>query len=153
VLYFWLKIIHVISASILFGTGMGTAFYMLLANRTKNIKLISIATSHVVKADWLFTSTSGVVQALTGFTMIYLHGYSLYQLWIFGSILGYLIAGLCWVPVVYLQIKLHEMAKYAYENSQGLPQKYYQYYRYWFILGWPAFISLIIVYYLMTAKP
>ncbi len=152
-IYFILKIIHIISACVLFGTGMGTAFYMLLANRSNSIAIIAIATGHVVKADWIFTTSSGIIQALTGFAMVHLLGFSLLTPWLLWAIIGYCIAGACWLPVVYLQIQLHKIAKESYLQQQSLPAKYYLYYRYWFILGWPAFIALIMVYYLMVAMP
>lgn len=151
-LYFILKIIHVVSACVLFGTGMGTACYMLLANKTKNLKIITIASGHVVKADWLFTTTSGIIQALTGIAMAYLHGFSLLTPWLLAAIIGYIIAGVCWLPVVYFQIQMHKISSACLASSSSLPKKYYSYYRCWFILGWPAFISLIFVYYFMVAK-
>lgn len=152
-IYFILKIIHVISACILFGTGMGTALYMLIANRTKNLDIIKVATGQVVKADWLFTTTSGITQAITGFAMIFLHGYSFRSSWILGAIIGYVVAGACWVPVVYLQIQMHNIASFCLQKNIPLTQQYFKYYRAWFVLGWPAFVSLIFVYYFMVAKP
>mgnify|MGYP000231577916 CR=1 FL=1 len=152
-LYFWLKFIHVLSSTILFGTGIGTACTMLYGHSTKNIKIIAATTRYVVLADWIFTGTSGVIQPLTGLWMVYLIGYPWTSLWILGSIIGYLIAGLCWFPVVYLQIKMRDFAVEAEKNNTPLPPLYYRYFKYWFSLGWPAFISLIIVFYLMTNKP
>ncbi len=104
-LYAWIKILHIISASVLFGTGLGTAFYMFYVNFQNDVKLIAKATKEVVIADWFFTLTSGIVQAITGFLLVYLKGYSLLSPWVLGSILGYLIAGACWVPVVWLQMR------------------------------------------------
>ena len=151
-IYLTFKIIHIISASILFGTGLGTALYMLIVNSSNNIALIAKATRQVVLADWIFTFSSGVVQALTGFVMIYLKGYQLSQLWIVGSIIGYVIAGCCWLPVVWLQIQCRDIAHDAMLKNQSLPSKYYRYYRSWYLLGIPAFIALLIVYYLMVNK-
>lgn len=152
-LYLWLKFIHVISSTILFGTGIGTACVMLYAHNTKNINIIAAISRYVVFADWIFTATSGVIQLVTGLWMVYLAGYSFYLFWIWGSILGYVIAALCWFPVVYLQIKMRNFAIEAAQLHSLLPQQYYRYFTYWFCLGWPAFISLIIVFYLMTNKP
>ena len=149
----YVKIIHIISACILLGSGMGTAFYMFFVNFSDDTSLIAQATAQVVIADWLFTGTSGVVQALTGFTMIYLQHYALTQLWVIGSIAGYLVAGACWLPVVYLQIKCRDMAHKASATQQPLPRQYYRYYCTWCILGLPAFSSLLIVIYFMTQKP
>ena len=152
-LYAWIKIIHIISASVLFGTGLGTAFYMLYVNQQKNIPLIAKATAEVVIADWLFTATSGVIQAITGFILIYLKGYSLLSVWVLGSILGYIIAGACWVPVVWLQMRCCDLAFVASANNGPLPSEYKKYFKIWWLLGIPAFISLVGVFYLMINKP
>ncbi|MDR3503178.1 MAG: DUF2269 domain-containing protein [Legionella sp.] len=152
-LYFWLKFIHVLSSTILFGTGIGTACTMLYGHRTGNTQVIAATTRYVVLADWIFTGTSGFLQPLTGLWMVYLAGYAWSSLWVMGSIIGYAIAALCWFPVVYLQIKMRDFAVEAEENKTVLPPIYYRYFKYWFCLGWPAFISLIIVFYLMTNKP
>ncbi len=152
-LYLWLKFIHVVSSTILFGTGIGTACVLLFAYRTKDVRVIAAATRYVVLADWIFTATSGVMQPLTGFWMAHLAGYSLTSFWMMGSIVGYIIAGCSWLPVVFLQIKMRDLAQFANKFNTPLPRHFYRYFRYWFILGWPAFISLIIVFYLMTNKP
>ncbi|MBX9585849.1 MAG: DUF2269 domain-containing protein [Gammaproteobacteria bacterium] len=152
-LYLWLKFIHVVSSTILFGTGIGTAYNLFLAHKTKDVAIISATTRYVVAADWVFTGSSGFVQALTGLWMVFIAGYPLSSLWILGSIIGYLIAALCWFPVVYFQIRMRDLANKAHETHTPLPPLFYQYYRRWFWLGWPAFISLIIVFYLMTNKP
>ncbi|WP_392536434.1 DUF2269 family protein [Legionella sp. 227] len=152
-LYFWLKFIHVISSTILFGTGIGTACTMLYGHQTGKTEVIAATTRYVVLADWIFTGTSGFIQPLTGFWMVYLAGYAWTSLWVMGSIIGYLIAAFCWFPVVYLQIKMRDFAVEAAQNNMPLPPIYFRYFKYWFCLGWPAFISLIIVFYLMTNKP
>lgn len=152
-LYAWIKIIHIISASVLFGTGLGTAFYMFYVNLQNDVKLIAKATAEVVKADWLFTLTSGIIQAITGFILVYLKGYSLLSFWVLASILGYVIAGACWVPVVWLQLRCRDLAYIASVDKTSLPDKYKTYFRIWWLLGIPAFISLVGVFYLMTNKP
>jgi uncharacterized membrane protein len=152
-LYLWLKLIHIISSTILFGTGIGTASNMFFAHRTRNVHLISETARYVVFADWAFTTTSGVVQPITGFWMVYLVGYPLTAFWIWGAIIGYLIAALCWFPVVYLQIKMRDLALDAKRQQTTLSPAYFIYFKYWFCLGWPAFIGLIVVFYLMTFKP
>lgn len=152
-LYLWVKLIHIISSTILFGTGVGTACNLYFANRTRDVYLIAKTARYVVIVDWIFTGTSGVIQPLTGFWMVYLAGYSLKNPWIWGSIAGYLIAAFCWFPVVYIQIKLRDLAEQAHKNNKPLPKRYHRYFRYWVWLGWPAFISLMIVFYLMTNKP
>jgi uncharacterized membrane protein len=152
-LYLWLKFIHIISSTILFGTGIGTASNMLLAHRTKDIHIIATTARYVVFADAVFTTTSGIVQPITGFWMAHIVGYSLTTPWLLGSIIGYVITALCWFPVVYLQVKMRDFAVHADETKTELPSIYFRFFKYWFCLGWPAFISLIMVFYLMTNKP
>ncbi len=151
-LYNWIKIIHIFSAAVLFGTGLGTAFYMFYVNQQKDITLIAKATAAVVIADWLFTATSGVIQAVTGFMMIYLRGYSLTSFWVMGSIMGYMIAGICWLPVVFLQMRCRDLADEAAAAQTPLPAQYHHYFKIWWLLGIPAFIALMGVFYLMTNK-
>lgn len=152
-LYLWLKIFHVISSAVLFGTGIGTAFYMFYLNLQKDVELIASATRQVVFADWAFTGTAGIIQFITGFSMIYLKGYSFTELWIWGSILGYAIAGLCWFPVVYLQIQCRDIASECFRANKPLNAKYSRYFKIWWILGIPAFLSLVMVFFLMANKP
>lgn len=152
-LYLDVKFIHILSSTILFGTGIGTAMNMFMANRSKDVYLIAKTARYVVWVDWIFTGTSGFVQPITGLWMVYLNSVPLTTLWVVGSIIGYLIAAFCWFPVVYFQIKMRDFAEESLKNKVPLPAIYYRYYRYWFILGWPAFISLMVVFYLMTNKP
>ena len=159
-LYNLLKILHVISSTILFGTGMGTAAYMLLAHLRPDLVMRAQAFRQVVIADWLFTTPSAVFQATSGLLMVYIRGYYLqqpaYQLhawWVQGSIMGYATAGICWLPVLYLQASMARMLQQAATQQSTLPKRYFIFFRLWFALGVPAFLSLIWVYYLMTTRP
>jgi uncharacterized membrane protein len=152
-LYLWVKFFHIVSSTVLFGTGMGTATIMWFAHRTKDVRVIAATARYVVSADWIFTGSSGCIQPLTGFWMVYLAGYSLNSLWLWGSLLGYLIAACCWFPVVYLQIKMRKLSETALQTNSPLPPAYFRCFKIWFYLGWPAFLSLIMVFFLMTNKP
>jgi uncharacterized membrane protein len=152
-IYLWLKLIHILSSTILFGTGIGTACVMLYGHRTRDTHVIAAISRYVVMADWIFTAPSAVVQPITGLAMVMVAGYKLTDLWLWGSMIGYIIAASCWFPVVCLQIQMRTMATIADQKQQPLPPRYYTYFNYWFWLGWPAFISLLVVFYLMTNKP
>lgn len=152
-LYIWLKLIHILSSTILFGTGIGTASVMLYGHYTKNPYIIAAITKYVVIADWIFTTPAIFIQPITGLYMVWLAGYSLSSLWLITSMIGYLIALICWLPVVYLQIKLRDLANITYLYKKTLPAIYYKLFRYWFILGWPALFSFLMIFYLMTFKP
>lgn len=152
-LYLWLKTIHIISSTLLFGTGLGSAFYLLRAHLSKNNHAIAFATRNVVFADWAFTTPSVIVQPLTGFAMMYLAHFPITAFWIACSLILYVLIGACWLPVVWLQIKMRDMAEHAVKTNTDLPKLYYRYFQLWFWLGWPAFISVVVIFQLMVFKP
>ena len=150
---FFVKWLHIVSSTILFGTGIGTAFYFFLASRTSDAGLIARVGKMVVLGDWLFTGTSGVLQPLTGFHLVFHNGFSLSDFWLQASMALYILALICWLPVVWLQIRMTKLAAAAAASGTALPPAFYRYFRLWFWLGWPAFIALLVIFYLMVAKP
>lgn len=151
--YLLLKWIHIISSTVLFGTGIGSAFYMFMANRRKDIAAIYFATRHVVIADWLFTTPSVITQLVTGIALAHMSGYSLSEGWVLLALILYCFAGICWLPVVWMQIKMRDMAKYAYEHNADLPEQYWRMDRWWIMLGSLAFPAILVVFWLMVYKP
>lgn len=151
--YFLLKLVHVISATILFGTGLGSAFYMYMANKTNDIASIYFATRHVVIADWVFTTPSVIVQFVTGILLVNLMGYSLTSGWVLWALMLYFFSGICWIPVVWLQIKMRDMSKLALENNTKLPEKYWNMAFWWTLLGALAFPAVTVIFYLMIYRP
>lgn len=151
--YLLLKWIHILSSTILFGTGIGSAFYLFMANRRKDVAGIYFATRHVVIADWVFTAPSVIVQLATGLWMLQLGGYGLSDAWIKWGLILYFLAGACWVPVVWMQIKMRDMAKRALADNSDLPALYWKMDKWWVMLGSIAFPAIVIVFYLMVFKP
>ena len=147
------KWLHILSSTVLFGTGIGTAFQMVWAMKTGRVETIYSVSSGVVLADWLFTTPAGIFQPFSGIWLVYLLGYSLLEPWLIVTYILYLIAFACWLPVVGLQIRIRNYAKQSYEDGAPLPDAAKADFRRWFILGWPAFTALIIIYWLMIAKP
>lgn len=151
--YLLLKWIHILSSTILFGTGIGSAFYLFMANRRKDLAGIYFATRHVVIADWLFTTPAVIIQLLTGIALMQSLGLSFSEKWILWALILYFFAGACWLPVVWMQIKMRDMAKAAIDTGTLLPSCYWVFDRWWIILGSLAFPAVIIVFYLMVMKP
>jgi uncharacterized membrane protein len=151
--YLLVKWLHILSSTVLFGTGIGTAFYMLVSNVGKDPRTIAAVGKWVVRGDWLFTGSAGVLQPLTGFYLVHLAGYPLTTTWIAWSIALYVLTACCWFPVVWLQIRLRDMAQQAADSGADLPERYWRYLKIWVLLGIPAFFSLMIVFWLMVAKP
>lgn len=151
--YLTLKYIHIISATILFGTGIGSAFYMFMANLRGDIQGINFAVRHVVIADWIFTTPAVIIQFITGVWMAYLLDISLTEGWLFWALMLYVFVGFCWLPVVWLQIKMRDMVKIALENNSDLPSKYWIMNKWWVFLGSLAFPAVIVIFYLMVFKP
>ena len=148
-----IKWIHIVSSTLLFGTGLGSAFYKYMADKSCNTHTIAHTNKYVVLADWLFTTPTIIIQPITGILMAATLGYSLTEPWILLSILLYLLAGACWLPVVWLQIKMRNLSNQALKNKTKLPPLYWKQAIIWFWLGVPAFISMVGVFYLMTNKP
>ncbi|MCC7643153.1 MULTISPECIES: DUF2269 domain-containing protein [unclassified Janthinobacterium] len=151
--YLIVKWLHIVSSTLLFGTGIGSAFYLLFTSLSRDVRAIAVVSRHVVRADWLFTATTVVFQPLSGFYLAHLAGYPLSSGWIVWSVALYLVAGACWLPVVWLQMRMRDMAQASARDGLALPALYWRYLRIWTALGVPAFFALIVVFYLMTAKP
>jgi uncharacterized membrane protein len=151
--YLTVKWIHILSATFMFGTGFGTAFYMFFANRSGNVDAIAVVTRWVARADWWFTTPSVIIQPVSGLWMIHLAGFAMNSRWIVWAIALYALAGACWLPVVWLQLKMRDMAARAAADHAALPAIYWRYERIWTVLGFPAFSALMVVYWLMVNKP
>ena len=151
--YLVVKWIHVLSSTILFGTGIGSAFYMFFASRQADAKVAHFVVRHVVIADWLFTTTAIIVQPVTGVWLAHIAGLPLTAAWLLWSIVLYLVAGACWMPVVWIQYQMRAMARAAAESNTALPARFHRLFRVWVALGVPAFAALVVVFYLMVAKP
>jgi uncharacterized membrane protein len=148
-----LKLIHVLGAMVLFGTGLGIAFFMVMAHRTRDAALIAHTARTVVIADAVFTATAVVVQPVSGAALVWLLGYSWREPWIVGSLALYLLAGLCWLPVVWIQMRLRNIAADAARRGEPPSAEYRKLFRIWSWLGWPAFLAVIAILVLMIAKP
>lgn len=151
--YVTVKWLHILASTFLFGTGIGTAFYMVCATISREPRVVFVVARYVVIADWLFTAPAVLVQPITGFYLVHLAGFALTSRWIVWSTALYLLAGACWLPVVWIQIRLRELARSAAEGGTQLPPLYWRYFRVWVLLGIPAFLGLVVVFYLMVARP
>jgi len=151
--YLIIKIIHILSSTVLFGTGIGIAFFMWRSSFTQDLQQKYFAARTTVLADWLFTFPAVLIQPITGFWMIWKAGYNLTDFWLLATFVLYIVAGCCWLPVVWIQYQLKKQIKLSLAKNAPLPARYQQLFRWWFALGWPAFMALIIVFYLMVAKP
>jgi uncharacterized membrane protein len=151
--YLVVKWLHILSSTFLFGTGIGSAWYMLFANISRDVRAIAVVSRYVVVADWLFTATTIIAQPTTGFYMIHLAGYPMHSRWIAWSLVLYLVAAACWIPVVWLQMRLRDLSAEAAGLGTALPPVYWKMFRAWVILGIPAFFAFVAIFWLMVAKP
>ena len=151
--YLIVKWLHILSSTVLFGTGIGSAYYMLFTSLSRDVHSIASVVRLVVIADWLFTTTTIVLQPLTGFYLIHLMGLPLTSKWILWTIVLYFVAGAAWLPVVWMQIKMRDMAQAAAAARTELPPRYWLFLKWWAALGCVAFGALVVVFYLMVAKP
>ena len=152
-LYWTLKYLHIIGAAVLLGTGAGIAFFMLLAHRTGDAATVASVARIVVIADFLFTATAVMVQPITGTLLAWIVGYSLLDGWILLSIALYLLTGAFWLPVVWMQMRMRDLAAEAVREAKPLPAQYHRLFRLWFAFGFPAFGAVVAIFWLMIAKP
>jgi uncharacterized membrane protein len=148
-----LKLVHLLGAAVLFGTGLGIAFFMYMAHRTGDAATIATTARTVVIADAMFTLNAVIAQPVSGAALALSIGYSLWEPWIVVSLVLYVVIGLCWLPVVAIQLRLRELAAAAARAGTPLPDSYHRLFRIWFALGWPAFLGVIAIFVLMIGKP
>ena len=151
--YLIVKWLHILSSTVLFGTGLGSAFYMFFASRSGDARVVAKVVGLVVIADFIFTTPAIVLQPLTGYWLMHIAGFPFATPWIAWSIALYLLAGAAWLPVVWMQIRMRDMATTAASTGAALPARYFQFLRLWVALGVVAFLALVVVFYLMVAKP
>lgn len=151
--YLFVKTLHIMSSVVLVGTGFGTAFYLFFTHRTRSVEAIAIVSRLVVRADWWFTTPAVIFQPLSGLWLAHTAGWPWATPWLIASIALYLVTGACWLPVVWLQLRLAKMASEAAASGTALPPAYWRYARRWEILGYPAFVAMVAVYFLMVLKP
>lgn len=152
-LYFLLKFLHLMGATVLLGTGAGIAFFMLVAHRSGNVAIIAGVARIVVMADFLFTATAAVFQPISGLALAWQAGHLLTEGWIVLSIALYVFIGAFWLPVVWMQMKMRDLAQAALAEGAPLPERYYGLFRIWFIFGFPAFAAMLVIYWLMITRP
>ena len=152
-LYFGLKYLHIIGAAVLFGTGAGIAFFMLMAHRTADSRMIAGTARTVVIADFIFTTTAVILQPITGVALAWHVGYSLWEGWIVLSILLYMLTGAFWLPVVGMQIRMRDIATAAASSDSPVPAEYHRLFRLWFAFGFPAFAAVAAIFWLMITRP
>lgn len=151
--FLWVKWLHIMGATLLFGTGLGTAFHLWMAHRSDDPAAIAVVTRSSVLADWLFTATAAVLQPATGALLIVLGGHDWTEPWLLAAYALYILVGACWLPVVWIQIELRRLAGTAVSQAQPLPPRYHRLMRVWFALGWPAFLAMLAIFLLMVFKP
>lgn len=150
--YALLKLLHILSAVVVAGTGTGIAFFMLMAHRSRNLQAIAITTRHVVLADWLFTAPAVVLQLVTGLLLMNKLGYSYTSTWFFAVISLFIFIGVCWLPVLFIQYKLRDLC-HTIEADEMLTDQFSKYMNLWIALGIPAFTAILVLFWLMVFKP
>jgi uncharacterized membrane protein len=151
--YLVLKWLHIVSSVLMVGTGLGSAFYMFFTNRSGSVPAQAVVSRLVVRADWWFTTPTVIVQPATGFAPAHMAGLPLSTPWLALSLGLFVFAGICWLPVVWLQIRMAAIAAQAHRETTPLSSLYARYQRYWELLGYPAFVAMVVVFYLMVNKP
>jgi uncharacterized membrane protein len=144
---------HILGATVLIGTGAGIAFFMVMAHRTRDARIIAHTASVVVIADWIFTASAVLLQPLTGALLASAMGWQLSEFWILASLGLYVLIGAFWLPVVWIQHRMRDLARAAAASGEALPEAYFGLYRIWFACGFPAFAAILVIVWLMITRP
>lgn len=151
--YLWVKWLHILSSTLLFGTGLGIAFFFWLAHRRGDARVIAATARTVVIADACFTAPAVVVQLLSGLWLAHTLGLPFEAFWLKTALVLFFVIGACWLPVLWLQLRARDLAQAATRDGTPLPPAYYRVMRWWFWLGWPAFLGVLAIFWLMVLKP
>ncbi|GLP87219.1 DUF2269 domain-containing protein [Epibacterium sp. DP7N7-1] len=152
-IYELLLFLHVLGATVLLGTGAGIAFFMVMSHQSKDARLIAHVSGIVVIADTVFTATAAIAQPVTGYLLVREVGWPLTEGWVAASLGLYVFVGCFWLPVVWMQLRMRNLARAARDNSEPLPAAYFRLYRWWFAFGFPAFAAVLAIVWLMLTKP
>lgn len=152
-IYEILLFLHVIGAAVLLGTGAGIAFFMVISNRSQDPALVAHVAGIVVLADTLFTATAALAQPVTGLLLVRVVGWPVFEGWVALSLGLYVVVGVFWLPVVWMQIRMRNLARAAQHAGRPLPDAYHRLYRWWFAFGFPAFAAVLAIVWLMLTKP
>jgi uncharacterized membrane protein len=148
-----LLFLHVLGATVLLGTGAGIAFFMVVSNRSQDPALVAHVAGIVVLADTVFTATAAIAQPVTGYFLAREAGWPIFEGWVAMSLMLYVIVGVFWLPVVWMQLQMRNLAIGARDTGQPLPDRYHRLYRCWFAFGFPAFAAVLTILWLMLNKP
>ena len=151
--YLLLRFVHIIGAAVLLGTGAGIAFFMLMAHLSRDTAVIAGVARIVVIADFVFTATAVVLQPVTGTLLAHMVGYPILDGWIGLSLILYIVTGIFWLPVVWMQMRMRDLAAAAVTAGGPLPREYHRLFRTWFAFGFPAFAAVLGIFWLMTSRP
>lgn len=148
-----LRFLHVVGATVLLGTGAGIAFFMVVSHQSRNAALIAHVAGIVVLADTVFTATAALFQPITGYLLMREVGYGLSDTWVWLSLALYIFVGMFWLPVVWIQLQMRNLARTAASSDAPLPERYFRLYRIWFACGFPAFFAVLAILWLMLTRP
>ncbi|HLM53302.1 MAG TPA: DUF2269 domain-containing protein [Pseudoxanthomonas sp.] len=124
-----------------------------MAHLRGDIRVIAATARTVVLANTCFTAPAVIIQLGSGLWLAHLIGLPLDHPWLLWALILFALVGACWLPVLWLQVRARDLARTAADRGEPLPAAYRRAMRWWFWLGWPAFISVIGIFWLMVMKP
>ena len=151
-LLFALKTIHILASTAFFGTGLGSVYYKMRADGSGDVAVIAWCQRAIVLADWLFTVPSAVVLPVTGLWMALGRDIPITTGWVLWGTIGYVIAGVTWLPAAVLQIRMRDLAEAALATGEPMSPDFDRYRKIWLALGVPSFLAAMTTFYVMVFR-
>lgn len=152
--YSYLKLIHLIAVMLFLGNIITGLFWMHIAVKTKDLKIINFTMKGIIKADRYFTIPGVIIITAGGFlAAIYGHLPILKTGWILWSIIMFSISGLAFsFKLAPLQKKIYNLTLNKETSTDFDWSNFSKVYFEWDIWGFIALITPLAAFVMMTLK-
>lgn len=151
-LYDLAKFLHVTGVAMLMGNITVTAIWKFFADRDGRPEVLGFAQKLVTYTDWSMTFWGVILLMASGYYMAISADFNLRQGWLFWSQVLFVLAGMIWLLlIVPIQMKQARLAK-AF-SAADVGEEYRALSKRWLVWGLTSTVPLVIVTWLMLAKP
>ena len=149
-----LKFVHVLGVVILVGNVTITAYWKVLADLTRDSRIVAHAQRGVTIADWIFTLLGIALIMIGGYGAALVNDLPLFgSFWLVAGQILFGVSGLIWLGIlVPLQIRQARAAR-EFADGGAVPAEYRRDSKTWLVWGIIATVPLVAAVYVMVVKP